>query len=594
MPARHYNLEYNVNSGPWLSGILDETPGPGKQLAISGLSVGTYAVKLRMVPLSGDTTPIVSNEVIMQVGTPAITEPVFTTADSNVTLADVVQRRDTLLAAAGVEVTAADAQVMNEALLSTASESGSVITGFVDTVTALGSTDASVATVQTMLEQVVAAITAADNSASAATRVEAASTSADVISSQTDTVTTNNSSPTFTAQPSLSSATINSITITYGTNDAEGDHYKRETSFNGGTTWYQGTVEDETPGAGQSVAVTGLSAGTSYDMRLKLTPLTGNVTPVLSNIVAMITLCAAPSLSATAGNAQNTLTMSATGAASYNVYYTSDGSTPTLASTKISGVSSPYVHGSLTNGTTYKYAATAVNAGGESALSTVVSATPSAYPTTLTNGATVSTAPFGLTALVASSGSLVQTATDTFVINDNSTLTQGASLYNTAAWSGAYTHRIKVSGLAAATSTNLWMVVKDAASGAPAIGNTTAMLANRKFRFGIAEDGSANQGKVYVAYLAANGSTENFLQSNGTWSTSLVFIAPTGGGMQLQIQRDASNYTLTVLNADGSAITGAVGVVPISSVYHGSNDDYWMIGDNSTDSYGVATIQIIS
>lgn len=265
MPARHYNLEYNVNSGPWLSGILDETPGAGKQITIGGLSVGTYAVKLRMVPLSGDTTPIVSNELVMQVGVPGISEPVVSINESVATVADVIQRRDALIAAAGVVVSPQDAQVMNEALLSTASESGSVITGVADTVTAAASSDATVTTVQVMLEQVVTAITATATAA---------------------------------------------------------DTY--------------------TPAASIPVA------------------------PAITSI--------------TPGNTQNVIDLgTSSGATSYNLYWST---TETLAAnivasgTKITSPSDPYTHTGLTNGTTYRYVQTAVNAAGESGPSAVVSGVP--------------------------------------------------------------------------------------------------------------------------------------------------------------------------------------------------------------------------
>ncbi|QXE85959.1 hypothetical protein KP003_16590 [Geomonas nitrogeniifigens] len=267
MPARHYNLEYNVNGGPWLSGRLDETPGAGKQLTIGGLSVGTYAVKLRMVPLSGDTTPIVSNELVMQVGVPGISEPVVSINESVVTVADVIQRRDALLAAAGVTVSAGDVQVMNETLLSTASESGSVITGVADTITAAGESVATVATVQTMLEQVSAAISAT-------------ATAAD----------------TYTPAASIPAAP---------------------------------TITSVTPGNTQNVIDLGTSSGaTSYNLYWSTTE------TVAANIVA--------------------------------------------SGTKITGASDPYTHSGLTNGTTYQYVQTAVNAAGESGPSAVVSGVPGA------------------------------------------------------------------------------------------------------------------------------------------------------------------------------------------------------------------------
>jgi cellulose 1,4-beta-cellobiosidase len=94
-------------------------------------------------------------------------------------------------------------------------------------------------------------------------------------------------------------------------------------------------------------------------------------------------------LAATPGNAQVTLSWSAsTGATSYNVYRStkSGGEGSTAYAT---GITSPtYTNTGLTNGTKYYYAVAAVNAGGTSAQSTEVSATPIAPPA----------APTGLTA----------------------------------------------------------------------------------------------------------------------------------------------------------------------------------------------------
>lgn len=122
-----------------------------------------------------------------------------------------------------------------------------------------------------------------------------------------------------------------------------------------------------------------------------------------------VSVPAAPAISATAGAGQDTVSWSAvSGAVSYNLYWTADGSTPTTASVKITGASSPYLHTGLTNGTTYKYVATSVNASGESAVSNVATATPAAttHTITLTQPAHGTIAVVGGASTVADGGSV--------------------------------------------------------------------------------------------------------------------------------------------------------------------------------------------
>jgi hypothetical protein len=67
-------------------------------------------------------------------------------------------------------------------------------------------------------------------------------------------------------------------------------------------------------------------------------------------------------------------------ASSYNLYWTDDGSTPTTASNKIPGITSPHTHPGLANGTEYTYILATTSAAGEGPLSNVASATPDAGP----------------------------------------------------------------------------------------------------------------------------------------------------------------------------------------------------------------------
>jgi hypothetical protein len=98
------------------------------------------------------------------------------------------------------------------------------------------------------------------------------------------------------------------------------------------------------------------------------------------------TVTVAPSgLSAVGGKSKETLTWSAVnGAVSYNLYWSTNQGVTVSTGTKISGVTSPYTHTGLADGTTYYYLLTAVNSGGESEASNRTSAlTTPATPTGL-------------------------------------------------------------------------------------------------------------------------------------------------------------------------------------------------------------------
>jgi fibronectin type 3 domain-containing protein len=176
------------------------------------------------------------------------------------------------------------------------------------------------------------------------------------------------------------------------------------TAVTGATSYnvYYGTSSSLTTANGTklnntstSKIVTGLTNGTKYYFIVTTVDLGGESAASAAVSATPVSPTGAPTLSsATAGNAQVALSWTTvTGATSYNVYYGTTSGVTTVSGTKFpAGTSTTATVTGLTNTTLYYFVVTSVDAGGESAVSNQLSATPTTGVTiALTPGADAST-----------------------------------------------------------------------------------------------------------------------------------------------------------------------------------------------------------
>ena len=133
---------------------------------------------------------------------------------------------------------------------------------------------------------------------------------------------------------------------------------------------------------GTSFSDVGLAAGTTYSYTVKAVDSALN-TSSASASASDTTSAGIPSvptgIAGSPANGQAWINWNAvSGATSYNLYWSTTSGVTKSNGTKIAGVSRPYAHSGRTNGTTYYYVVTAVNALGESAESAQISVTPAA------------------------------------------------------------------------------------------------------------------------------------------------------------------------------------------------------------------------
>lgn len=154
---------------------------------------------------------------------------------------------------------------------------------------------------------------------------------------------------------------------------------------------YYGTSAGVTPANGNKLAaaaspqaITGLTNGTSY--YFVVTAVNASGEGAVSDEKSAVPVPPAPGkptgIAAAAGDSSVTVSWTAvSGATSYNIYYGTSAGVTTSNGSKLTGATSPQAVTGLTNGTTYYFVVSAVNAGGEGVLSSEKSATPAAAAT---------------------------------------------------------------------------------------------------------------------------------------------------------------------------------------------------------------------
>jgi fibronectin type 3 domain-containing protein len=335
-----------------------------------------------------------------------------------------------------------------------------------------------------------------------------------------------------------------------------------------------------------------LSAGTQV-MRIAMDANGSQPSPAIGNfnwinIVGGSTPSAPTGLSATAGNAQVTLNWNGvSGATSYKVKRsTTSGGPYTVINGSVTATS--YTDTGLTNGTTYYYVVSAVNASGEGPNSAQASATPTAGPTP-------PTAPMGLTATagnqqVALIWNAVSGATS-YTVKRSTTSGSGYTNVISGLTGTSYTNTGLTSG------TTYYFVVSASNSAGEGPNSSPASATPTGGSGGTCTTISTFSGNGVVGYLEGAGTAAQWNSPYGgavakdpVSGYNAVFVADTGNHRIRMIYLEGPNAGVSILIA-GSGIAG---------YYEGGGDPFQAYYSSPhsvsvvTDANGVATELLIA